>query len=222
LVFIYSVVLFLGSFFVCSGFYLKTICKGSRKEKMIALTFDDGPGEHTREILDFLGKNEIKAAFFCIGSKCGNQNMLQEIHQKGHIIGNHSWSHSNTIDFSGKKKWIEEITKTDEAIQKITGAKPRYFRPPYGVTTPKLGQALKHTGHLAIGWKIRSLDTVNSKTSDTIWNNIKSKIEPGSILLFHDTKEKCLPVLEELAAFCKANDYKVVSLDTLLNQPAYA
>ena len=79
-----------------SGIYLRCICKGSRVDKAVALTFDDGPDPiHTPRILDILAENNIKATFFLIGSKIETYpELVKRIYKEGHIIGNHTFSHS--------------------------------------------------------------------------------------------------------------------------------
>src|SRR5690606_39893148 len=71
-----------------------------------------------------------------------------------------SFSHSGFIDFNGTKSWMKEIEETDLEIQKLVGFRPKFFRPPFGVTTPHLADALRKSGHISIGWNIRTYDTV--------------------------------------------------------------
>ena len=136
------------------------------KEKKISLTFDDGPGIYTLEILDLLKKYNVKATFFCIGKNIEMYpEIIKQIIDEGHLIGNHSYGHSPFFDFYNAKKIIEEIQKTDTLLEKLTSKKINFFRPPYGVTTPSIRRAIKITGHKVIGWNIRSLDggTKNKK-----------------------------------------------------------
>ena len=84
-----------------SNFFIETICKGDTTEKVIALTFDDGPdATHTPPLLDFLKKHELLATFFCIGKKIDEQeDLVKRIDREGHLLGNHSYSHSKVFDF---------------------------------------------------------------------------------------------------------------------------
>ncbi|HSG67405.1 MAG TPA: polysaccharide deacetylase family protein, partial [Bacteroidales bacterium] len=92
-----------GSFFVCSGLYIKVYCAASTNEKVLALTFDDGPRpEHTPAVLDLLAKYGIKAAFFVVGNNIkGNESILKRTSEDGHLIGNHSFVHANNFGFFG-------------------------------------------------------------------------------------------------------------------------
>ena len=96
LVIIYSLVLFYGSAYVGSNFYLEVVCAGNTNEKEIAISFDDGPLEdYTSSILATLKQHDVKATFFCIGKRAeANKELLKRVFDEGHIIGNHSYSHS--------------------------------------------------------------------------------------------------------------------------------
>ena len=136
------------------------------------------------------------------------------------MIGNHSFTHSKNIGFFSKEKMLEEISQTDISIAKFLGKKPRYYRPPFGVTNPNIAKALKDTKHYVIGWNVRSLDT-KIKTEEKILKRIKSRISPGSIILLHDTSLKSLRVLEQLLVFLQENNYEAVTVEQLLKIPTY-
>ena len=78
----------------------------------------------------------------------------------GHLLGNHTFTHSYFIDLFSTRRLRAELADTDAAIAAATGRRPRLFRPPYGVTTPNFARALRASGHACIGWSVRSLDTV--------------------------------------------------------------
>ena len=102
---------------------------------------------------------------FCIGNNvASNSELLREIDKRGHLIGNHSWSHERWFDLYPSEKMKEEIEKTNKAIFETIGKKTRLFRPPYGVTNPSLKKALKSFDFYNIGWNIRSFDTINDRT----------------------------------------------------------
>jgi peptidoglycan/xylan/chitin deacetylase (PgdA/CDA1 family) len=211
-----------GSFFVSSNYHVKTVCGNPlEKQKRIALTFDDGPSENTLLVLDLLKKYEVKAAFFCIGKNIEKYpEIVQRTIAEGHVVGNHSYSHSHFFDFFRKKKLIEELKKTDMLLEQFTGKKIKLFRPPYGVTNPSIRRALEVTKHKAIGWNIRSLDGV-VKDEKVLYNRIVNRVSPGGIVLLHDTSRHSVNVLEQLLQFLQKNNYTVVSLEQLLNIKAY-
>jgi len=212
-----------GSFVVSSNYHVKALCGNPQeKEKTIALTFDDGPNENTMLVLNLLKKYDVKASFFCIGKNIEKHpEIVQRTIAEGHIVGNHSYSHSHFFDFFRKKKLIDEIKKTDTLLEKFTGKKINLFRPPYGVTNPSIRRALEVTKHKVIGWNIRSLDGV-VKDEKVIYDRIVKRIAPGGIVLLHDTSKHSVNVLEQLLQFLQKNNYTVVSLEQLLNIKAYA
>lgn len=190
-------------------------------KKNIALTFDDGPNPNTVLILKVLRKHQAKAAFFCIGKNIEKYpEIFQQLINDGHIVGNHSYSHSPFFDFFRKDRVIQELRNTDAAIEKILGIKVQFFRPPYGVTNPSIRKALEVTKHKAIGWNVRSLDGI-IKNEKIILNRITKRVAPGAILLLHDTSLETVRVLEQLLLFLDKNNYQVVSVEQLLNLKAY-
>ena len=212
----------IGSSLISSNYHVKAFCNNpSETEKKIALTFDDGPSPYTLEVLDLLKKYNTKATFFCIGKNIeAHPEIVKQIIAEGHLIGNHSYSHSPFFDFYNAKKITEEIQQTDTLLEKFTSKKINFFRPPYGVTTPSIRRALKITGHKVIGWNIRSLDG-GTKNQNLIFNRIIKRISPGGIVLLHDTASHSVLVLEQFLQFLQKQNYQVVSVEELLNLKAY-
>jgi peptidoglycan/xylan/chitin deacetylase (PgdA/CDA1 family) len=215
-------IVFWGSTFIASNYHVKTYCYNPLEtEKKIALTFDDGPNEMTLLVLDVLRQYNAKATFFCIGKNIEKQpDILKKAIEEGHTIGNHSYSHSSFFDFYRKNQVVAEIKQTDALIESVLGKKPTLFRPPYGVTNPSIRRALAVTQHQTIGWNIRSLDGV-VKNEKFLLDRIIKRIEPGGIVLLHDTSIQTVQVLEQLLSFLQKNNYTVVPLEELLNIKAY-
>lgn len=211
-----------GSSDIRLGYFAKTYCNNpSEKQRKIGLSFDDGPHPITENVLDVLQKNNVKATFFCIGTQIEKHpDIFKRILAEGHIIGNHSYSHSNSFGIFSTKKVKEEIEHTNKIIEQFSGKKALFFRPPFGVTNPRIAKAIRQTKHFAIGWNIRSLDTVINEESKIV-NRVKSKIAPGGIILLHDTSLKSVTVLEQILLFLKSANYTIVPIDKLLNLPAY-
>ena len=212
----------IGSSLISSNYHVKAFCNNpSETEKKITLTFDDGPSPYTLEVLDLLKKYNVKAVFFCIGKNIeAHPEIVKQILAEGHLVGNHSYSHSPFFDFYNAKKITEEIQKTDILLKKYISKKINFFRPPYGVTTPSIRRALKITGHKVIGWNIRSLDG-GTKNQNLIFNRIIKRISPGGIVLLHDTASHSVLVLEQFLQFLQNQNYQVVSVEELLNLKAY-
>jgi len=212
-----------GSSLISSNYHVKAYCNNSSEtEKKIAITFDDGPSVYTLEVLQLLKKHNAKATFFCIGKNIETHpEILKQIIDDGHLVGNHSYSHSKFFDFYNQDKIRKEIIKTDQLLEQFTPGKINFFRPPYGVTTPSIRRALKVTGHKTIGWNIRSLDG-GTKNQELILNRIIKRVSPGGIVLLHDTGAHSVLVLEQFLQFLQQNNYQVVSIEELLNLKAYA
>jgi peptidoglycan-N-acetylglucosamine deacetylase len=222
LLLIYVSVLFCGSYFIRFGFFVKSICSAKTNEKWIALSFDDGPaGGKTSRILDILKENNVEAAFFCIGKNVAcNEDLVKRIVREGHIIGNHSFSHHHFFDLFSSRKMLAELKEMSRAVKNITGLYPRFFRPPYGVTTPNLKKAVLQGGFIPIGWSIRSYDTV-IKNQDRLLAKILNAVKPGAILLLHDTSETMIEILPGLLKGIRDNRYQVMRLDKMINLNPY-
>jgi peptidoglycan/xylan/chitin deacetylase (PgdA/CDA1 family) len=213
----------IGASKLSANFHFKSICKTATNEKIVSITFDDGPhGEATEKVLAVLKEHNVTCAFFCIGKKLSTQtSLLKKMDGTGHIIANHSYTHSNLFDLQTTHKLIEELELTNKTIKEAIGKTPLFFRPPYGVATPALGRSIQKNKMISVGWNIRSFDT-SIKNSEKIFQKIKSQIKPGSIILLHDRVEGCDVVVRLLLNHLKENNYTVVNLDKLINQPAYA
>jgi peptidoglycan/xylan/chitin deacetylase (PgdA/CDA1 family) len=219
--FIFIVFTSWGSYSVSSCFYLSILCKG-KPDKRLSITFDDGPDPHvTLKLLEILEKYDVKATFFCIGSKVEKfPGIVNSVKEKGHIIGNHSYSHQSLLPFFSAKKLAADLKKAEEAIFSATGLVTKFFRPPFGVTSPRYAKANKSLHYNFIGWNVRSYDTIDKK-QDRVFDRIVSSLKGGDILLFHDTDIRVLSLVERLLNFASENGIKVVPLDELLEIQAY-
>jgi peptidoglycan-N-acetylglucosamine deacetylase len=211
-----------GSGLVQTGYHVKTYCSNKNvSDKLIAVTFDDGPTPETLKVLELLKKYDVKATFFCIGKQIEKYpDILRQVIDEGHTIGNHTYSHSPKMSLWNMEAVLKELTKTDEIIYSIGRVKAKLYRPPYGVTFPQLARAIKVTNHKVIGWNIRSLDAVIND-EQRILKRITSRLKPGSIILLHDTSQKSVNVLEQLLVVLQSENYKPVTVDRLLNIKAY-
>lgn len=214
---IYLYLLVMGSVKICSGFYMDTFCRGASSDNKLTLTFDDGPDpEHTAQILEILEKHEVPATFFIIGNKAEKQeDLLRQIISKGHIIGNHSFSHAFFYDLYRRKKMERDLMKTEGLLLRVTGKKPLLFRPPYGVTNPVVAKVAKKLGYKVIGWSVRSLDTV-LKDADKITERVVERLHPGAVILMHDNRDVTPKALEMIITMAKEEGYRFVGLDELI------
>lgn len=219
---LFKLIVIWGSSKINSNFHINALCEGETKSKEIAITFDDGPNkEFTPQVLKVLKEFNAPATFFVIGKNIdGNEDILKEIDAAGHIIGNHTFSHSFFIDLKSKRSFIAELNQTMQLVYKITGRQIRFFRPPYGVTTPNLASASNELNYSVIGWNIRSMDTTKDSV-ESIEKRVREQIKPGAVILFHDTSAKTVQVLKQTLNFAKENGFKIVSTEALLKVKAY-
>ncbi len=200
-------------FSIKHSLFLKSICRIRTREKIVFLSFDDGPShQFTPIILDTLKRNNVKALFFCIGQHAElYPDLVRRISDEGHRIGNHTYSHNWRNAFCPSGIIKAEINKTNDILFEITGSKPGLFRPPFGITNPSISKAVKGTGLNSVGWDIRSFDTI-SKDPQKLIRRISEKLRPGSIILLHDNREITSRILNELIQTIQNKGYKIVSL----------
>ncbi len=222
LVFVKLGIMFWGSYFINSNYHIKTLCEVKTDKKEIAITFDDGPDKNvTPVLLEVLNRHNAKAAFFCIGRKIeGNEAVLKKIDSEGHIIGNHSFSHSNFFDFFTAGKMKREFEQSDKLVFDATGKQMNFYRPPYGITTPAMKKAVAAKQYHTIGWSVRSMDSMQ-RNEQKLMSKLTAQLKPGAVFLFHDTWAGVVPLIDKFLAEAKAQGYKVVRPDELFNVKAY-
>lgn len=218
----YAAILFYGAYFIGSNFFIDVLCSVKTQNKIIALSFDDGPSQqYTPQILDILRKEDVRASFFCIGKNIpGNENIIQDILAADHLLGNHSFSHHLLFDLYPSKKMIVDLNQMSGIMEAVTGLRPKLFRPPYGVINPNLAKAIKKGNYIPVGWNVRSMDTV-IRDEKKLLNKMKGKIAPGNIFLFHDTKDTTVKILPAFIMDAKKKGYQLVRIDELLKIQAY-
>lgn len=221
-VLIWSAFVFYGCYYIDSGFFIRVVCEGDRSEKRMALTFDDGPSaEHTPAVLNVLRAEGVKATFFCIGQHiAGNEDLLKQIHEEGHTIGNHSYSHHFFFDLFSRRRMIADLKSCDSIVHSILNITPRMFRPPYGVTNPQVRDAIVEGKYFPVGWNIRSMDTV-ILDRNRLMNRVMFRFAPGAIILFHDSGQFTAEILHDIITEAQRHDYTWVTVDQLLKIKPY-
>jgi len=206
-----------------AGFFLPVTCAVTTDEKVVALSFDDGPhAQHTPQLLDILDEQQVPATFFCIGKNIrGNEALVQRIIAEGHVLGNHTWSHHFWFDLFTSRRMLTDMQQMDAEVMRVSGKKPLLFRPPYGVTNPALRKAIQKGGYFPLGWSIRSLDTVIKDKTQLLARVVK-QLHPGAVILLHDTSAATVQILPELIAYIRKEGYTIKHIDDLLKIPAYA
>ena len=184
----------------------------------IAISFDDGPHkENTVKLLKILEEYNAKANFFLIGKNIRKHpEIAEQIYNSGHLIGNHSFNHTNNFPFLSRKKMEEEIMMTQREIEKITHEKNKYFRPPFGVTNPVISHTVKNLNLQTIGWSIRSFDTKKNIPKEKILKSVISKIKSGDIILLHDKTKNICWLTEEILKYLQKDNLTAVTIDKLM------
>ena len=213
---IYLLVTVYGSFQIQMNYFVHSINRGKRND--ISLTFDDGPDpDFTIKILDILDTHQIIGTFFIIGKKAEKHpQILKEIVERGHLIGNHSFSHQSKLPFSTKSKLKADFEQCSNIIKTLTGLQIRFFRPPFGVTNPRYAKVLEKLGLQSIGWNVRSFDTI-FKNPNRLFKRIKRKLKKGSIILFHDTQAVTVQTLPKIIRYCEEEGINIIPLDRLID-----
>ncbi len=168
------------------SFYLPIISRGNSGKPVVALTFDDGPDPLlTPRLLALLQQHQVKATFFVTGQKAAKHpELIQAILLHGHSVGNHSYSHNNLVMFKSCKSITMEIASTQDVLSAF-GILALAFRPPVGVTGPRLGPALLKSGKYIVNFSCRAFDGGNRWISN-LSKKILKRIRPGDIVLLHD------------------------------------
>ena len=174
------------------------------------------------DVLGILEKKSIRATFFVTGKNLEqNREIAESIFLKGHILGNHTWSHSWWFDFFSPGKMHSELVMTASLIETVTGKKPLFFRPPYGVINPMLSRALRRLPYTVVCWSIRSFDTV-TRNPQALIDKVIRRLEPGAIIALHDHTLFTGEHLERLIDLVSEKGYRIIPLDQLLQKEAYA
>ena len=218
----YLSVLFYGSYFIQSDFFLKSLCRGDNERKVISITFDDGPmKDFTPRLLDLLKRESIPAAFFLIGKNIkGNEPIVKRMMEEGHVIGNHSYSHTFWFSLNKSENMFNDMKKCDQEIVRVIGKQPRFFRPPYGVINPMVKGAIKKGNYDCIGWSIRTYDTTAKSAEQVLKKSLKN-LSNGDIILFHDWGHFTIGILSDLLKEVRARGFEIVGLDELLKAKPY-
>jgi len=182
-------------------------------KRCVSLTFDDGPTAlRTPAILDILRESSVQATFFVVGKHAEQHpEILLRAVADGHLIANHTYSHPLLFCFLSPGRLRREIEQGQEAIERICGQRPRYFRSPVGLRHPLLSLYLKQANLEYISWRIRSFDTL-AKRPDAVLKRISRRIAPGDIVLLHDNMAAgvTLEVLPQLIRELKHRGFEFV------------
>ncbi|MFJ7936293.1 polysaccharide deacetylase family protein [Sporosarcina sp. NPDC096371] len=180
--------------------------------KKVALTFDDGPHPKvTMQILETLKKYDAKATFFMLGNMVEKYpEIAKKVQEAGHELGNHTWNHLELTKLSGEKV-RNEIYKTSDIIENVTGQKVTEFRPPYGAVN---GTVRSETNLPIILWNVDTLDW-KDRDPNRLLANVKNATKDGSTILMHDIHQSTADGLDAVLAYLQSEGYTFVKVSDL-------
>ncbi|MEU8248017.1 polysaccharide deacetylase family protein [Nonomuraea sp. NPDC048916] len=185
-----------------------------RREKCVALTFDDGPGDYTAKLLDLLRSRHAKATFFVLGQMVAADphNLARRIVDEGHEIGNHSWSHPPLTALTDEQIRTE-LTQTGDLIRRLTGVRMQMMRPPYGATDDRVAAETRREGLAQILWSLDTLDWRDRASS--VVARRAGLAKPGEIVLMHDIHRTTVEAVPEVLDTLAKKGYRFVTVSEL-------
>lgn len=175
-----------------SRIFRPVLARGPAAERSILLTFDDGPAPpFTEQVLDILAEHNIRAVFFLCGKNVERYpEIARRIVREGHTIGNHTYSHPLLL--GRRRKFIaQEIDRAQEAIERVTGVRPKWFRPPYGARWFGLMPVLRQRDLSLVMWSSMGYDW--KYKTPAIVKSVRRGLRPGAVVLLHDGHEQPPP-----------------------------
>jgi peptidoglycan/xylan/chitin deacetylase (PgdA/CDA1 family) len=171
-----------------SGVLARPVTGVHTARRELALTFDDGPDPRwTPALLDMLEARGHRATFFVIGARAERHAaLLDEMRRRGHEIANHTWAHSYATPFFPPARLAGELGRTNDLIERATGVRPRWFRPPVGLLSPRIPPAALAAGLRLVAWTASARDGVASMTVKRAFGKLDASIAAGAILVMHD------------------------------------
>ena len=200
---------------------MEVISRVKTSEKVVALTFDDGPHPvYTPAILDILKKKHVKATFFMIGRRMEQHpDIVRRAVEEGHQIANHTYTHPRNIRADTSSQIVTELEKCEAVIERLTGRRAYLFRPPRGLMDGTVLSIAQEEGYRTILWTVCA-DHQDAPTPELMARRVLRHIRPGGIVLAHDGYRcarwkdvKATPlIIDEL----KKQGYRFVTVDELL------
>lgn len=181
--------------------------------KKVALTFDDGPHPvYTKQLLDGLAQRNVKATFFVIGKNIeGNEALLQQMHEAGHLIGNHTYDHVKICDLDGAQA-CEQVEKTSALVKAVTGEDTEFVRPPFGAWNKAMECSFTM---IPVLWDVDPLDWT-TENSAAVVQKVLDTVEENDIILLHDCYQSSVDAALEITDELLAQGYEFVTVDELI------
>lgn len=187
-----------------------------RKAKCVALTFDGGPSPTTPALLDILKRDHLHATFFVQGKGhiATYPKILRRIAEEGNEIGNHTWNHRilTRIDADDAR---QELARTQDAIERITGTEPVLMRPPQGRTNRTVATICRELGLAQVLWSVTAKD-YETTDSALITKRVLDQTHRDGIILLHDLHKGTVPAVPGIIAALRQRGYTIVTVSQLL------
>lgn len=186
------------------------------KDKLVALTFDDGPGDATKRILRALRKADGRATFFMVGDRVADYpEIAKAVAAQGNQIGTHSWSHESLTRLNAEAL-REDLKKSLDRIESVTGVRPKALRPPYGNVNANVKKAGGSLGLVVVNWSVDTLDW-KTRSADSVYREIMAHVCDGAIVLCHDLYESTAAAVERAIPELRRKGYRLVTVNELLD-----
>jgi peptidoglycan/xylan/chitin deacetylase (PgdA/CDA1 family) len=189
-------------------------CGGGRSDA-VALTFDDGPGPYTAQVVELLREANAHATFFLVGNRIQYWPELPREEATVGVVGDHTWSHPRLPDLPRWLQWLE-LRRAEWSEQQVLGWRPRLVRMPYGRHDATTDAVARSLGLLEVFWSVDTRDDVpHAKVRDVVRNAIAG-MRPGAIILMHDIHPWTLAALPRILDALRLKHLRAVSVPELL------
>ncbi len=206
--------------------YGKTFTGGARGTHQIALTYDDGPNDpHTQRLLEVLASHGVHATFFLIGRYVQRHpEIVREIVQAGHVVGNHTFTHP-VLTLRSEAEIRQELSACRAALQDAIGAHSNLFRPPFGGRRPAVLRVARELGLEPIMWNVTGYDW-NAPPAAVIERKVAKQIRGGDVVLLHDgghkqmgaDRSQTIIATDRMIARYKAKGYEFVTASQMMQK----
>jgi peptidoglycan/xylan/chitin deacetylase (PgdA/CDA1 family) len=205
--------------------YGKTFTGVVPGSKRLALTYDDGPNDpHTLRLMEVLAKHNVKATFFLIGRYVQQRpDIVRDLFQAGHIVGNHTFTHPNLI-FASSAETRRQISNCQRALHDAVGIDCKLFRPPFGGRRPDSLRVSRTLGLIPVMWRVTAYDW-NPHPAEVIEQKVAARVRGGDVILMHDgghkqmgaDRSQTVIATDRLITRYKASGYEFVTIPEMMS-----
>ncbi len=187
-------------------------------ERVVALTFDDGPSANTRRLLDVLAARDVRATFFLQGEHvAADPDAVRAVHAAGHSLANHTWSHPHLPDLPAAEV-DDELARAADAVRDATGVVTTLFRPPFGDLDDEVVAAVARHGEAVVLWDVDPADWEAGAPAGRTVERVLAQVRPGSVVLMHDWQDSTVDAVPAVIDGLVADGYRFVTVPELLGE----